>query len=104
MSDEVWSRAEIESPCVRICVVHPQARICIGCHRSIDEIGRWSGMSPDERRAVMAELPERRGLLRAAANRPSARRAERRAGREPGPAQGPSHQPGSAPGAGSGRK
>ncbi|QGX98794.1 DUF1289 domain-containing protein [Roseovarius faecimaris] len=65
MNDEtVWQRAEIESPCVRICVVHPEARICTGCYRSIDEIGRWSKMSPDERREIMAALPDRASMLR----------------------------------------
>jgi hypothetical protein len=60
---EIWSRNEIESPCVRICVVHPEARLCTGCLRSIDEITRWSKMSVDERRVVMAELPERAGKV-----------------------------------------
>lgn len=64
MNDEIWKRAEIESPCVKVCVVHPDARICIGCLRRIDEIGGWSRMSAEERRAVMAELPGRAGLLR----------------------------------------
>ncbi len=59
MTDPVWTRNEIESPCVRICVVHPETRLCTGCARSIDEIGRWSRMSPEERRAIMAELPQR---------------------------------------------
>ncbi len=63
MTDEVWRRAEIESPCVKICVVHPEARICIGCHRSTDEIARWSRMSPAERREIMAVLPERGAAL-----------------------------------------
>ena len=59
MSDEVWKRDEIESPCVKICVIHPETRLCAGCARSIDEIGAWSRMSPEERRAVMDELPTR---------------------------------------------
>ncbi len=59
MSDDVWKREEIDSPCTKICVVHPQTRLCTGCARSIDEIGQWSKMSADERRAVMAELPTR---------------------------------------------
>lgn len=59
----VWNRNEIESPCVRICVVHPEARICTGCYRTIDEIGRWSRMTPQERRAVMADLPDRAATL-----------------------------------------
>ena len=65
MTDETpWHRDEVESPCVRICVVHPEARICTGCLRSIDEITRWSKMSGAERREVMAALPDRAGLLK----------------------------------------
>ncbi|MDU8912560.1 DUF1289 domain-containing protein [Aestuariicoccus sp. MJ-SS9] len=63
MKDDIWKRDEIESPCVKICVVHPETRLCTGCLRSIDEITRWSKMSPEDRRAVMAELPDRAGLL-----------------------------------------
>ena len=63
MSDDIWKRAEIESPCVKICVIHPQSRLCTGCLRSIDEIGGWSRMTPEARRAVMAELEARRPLL-----------------------------------------
>ena len=73
MSDEVWHRAEIESPCVKICLIHPEARICIGCLRSADEIASWSRMTPEARRAVMDALPTRTGLL--------ARRRGGRAGR-----------------------
>ncbi|MEY8830832.1 DUF1289 domain-containing protein [Sedimentitalea sp. XS_ASV28] len=59
MNDDVWKRDEVDSPCVRICVVHPKERLCVGCLRSIDEIARWSRMSADERAAVMDELPGR---------------------------------------------
>ena len=59
MSDEIWKRTEAESPCVKICVVHPESRLCTGCLRSIDEIAQWSRMSPEKRREVMAELPAR---------------------------------------------
>ena len=62
MSD-IWKRDKIESPCIKICVIHPDARLCTGCLRSIDEITMWSKLSPDARRMVMAELPERQGLL-----------------------------------------
>lgn len=60
----VWKRQEIESPCIRVCVVHPEAGICTGCFRTTDEIARWSGMSPTERRQIMAALPDRAGLLK----------------------------------------
>lgn len=61
MVDEIWKRDEVESPCIKICVVHPESRLCTGCLRSIDEIGRWSRMTADERRAVMDALPDRAG-------------------------------------------
>ncbi|MEL6508967.1 MAG: DUF1289 domain-containing protein [Pseudomonadota bacterium] len=59
MSDAVWKRAEIESPCVKVCVIHPTERLCTGCLRSIDEIMAWSKLSAEERSTVMAELPSR---------------------------------------------
>ena len=63
MTDDVWKRDEIESPCIKICVIQPETRLCTGCLRSIDEIGAWSRMTPDERRAVMVELDARKAKL-----------------------------------------
>lgn len=63
MTDDVWKREEIESPCVKICVIHPAARLCTGCLRSLDEIAQWGRMSTTERQQVMAELPGRAGQL-----------------------------------------
>jgi len=77
MSDEIWSRDEVESPCVKICVVHPEARICTGCLRSIDEIATWGRMSREERRAVMAELPDRQKLLKVRRGGRAARKARK---------------------------
>lgn len=59
MKPPVWTRNEIESPCVQICVIHPAERICTGCYRTIEEIARWSRMEPEERRTIMQELPLR---------------------------------------------
>jgi predicted Fe-S protein YdhL (DUF1289 family) len=53
----------VESPCNRVCVVHPTARLCIGCGRSLDEIARWIGLSGAERSRVMAQLPARLAAL-----------------------------------------
>jgi uncharacterized protein len=61
--DEIWKRNEIDSPCVKLCTIHPEARLCVGCLRSIDEIGSWSRLSPIERKAIMADLPSRAPLL-----------------------------------------
>jgi hypothetical protein len=60
---EVWSRPEPQSPCKKVCVIHPDSRLCIGCLRTAEEIAAWPGMTPEERRAKMAELPGREGRL-----------------------------------------
>lgn len=75
--DEVWKRDEIESPCVSICVIHPGARICVGCFRTGDEIAAWSRLTPAKRREIMAELPSREARLTDAG-------AVRRRGARPG--------------------
>lgn len=62
--DEVWKREKGESPCVKVCVMHPRAQLCIGCYRSNAEIAAWARMDRKERLAVMAELPARAGLLK----------------------------------------
>ncbi|MEO1640546.1 MAG: DUF1289 domain-containing protein [Pseudomonadota bacterium] len=62
-TDHIWARAEIESPCVKICVIEPKSRLCTGCLRSIDEIGAWSRMTPEARSAIMNELPGRAGQI-----------------------------------------
>lgn len=63
MNDDIWKRAEVESPCIKICVIHPESRLCTGCLRSIDEIGDWSRMTPETRRDIMADLPSRAGQI-----------------------------------------
>ncbi|MGY6696197.1 MAG: DUF1289 domain-containing protein [Roseinatronobacter sp.] len=63
MTDQIWKRDEIESPCIKICVIHPAVRLCTGCLRSIDEITQWTRMSTEARRKVMAELPARKKLI-----------------------------------------
>lgn len=62
--DEVWRRDEPESPCVKVCMIHPAEGLCIGCLRTLDEIARWRDMSADERRGVMEALPARAPRLR----------------------------------------
>jgi len=62
--DDVWKRDEIESPCIKVCVIHPAERLCTGCLRSIDEITNWSRMTPMARRAVMEDLPSRAPRLK----------------------------------------
>ncbi|SHI39889.1 DUF1289 domain-containing protein [Wenxinia saemankumensis] len=59
MNDAVWTRPEPQSPCVKICVIHPQSRLCTGCKRTIDEIAAWGRMDAAARQAVLDDLPNR---------------------------------------------
>jgi hypothetical protein len=47
------------SPCIGICTINKDSRHCIGCKRTIDEIGRWVIMDDAERRRIIDELPTR---------------------------------------------
>lgn len=61
--DEVWARLEPQSPCRKVCMIHPDSGLCIGCFRTRDEIAAWPSMTSAERLARMAELPSREGRL-----------------------------------------
>jgi predicted Fe-S protein YdhL (DUF1289 family) len=50
---------EIETPCIKVCVVDPETGFCIGCGRTRLEIGSWLGFSPRARKEIMAGLPHR---------------------------------------------
>jgi predicted Fe-S protein YdhL (DUF1289 family) len=79
MTDEIWQRDEPDSPCVKICIIHPESGLCLGCRRSAGEIGRWSKMSPAERREIAATLPGRDPGPTRRGGGASGRRAARRA-------------------------
>ena len=61
--DEVWMRDEIDSPCVKLCVIHPEERLCVGCFRTIEEISNWSRLTHAARADIMADLPDREPKL-----------------------------------------
>jgi uncharacterized protein len=67
-------RSEIETPCVKICVVEPETGFCIGCGRTRMEIAQWLAMSPLERHSVMETLPERVATLTQRKSRRGGRR------------------------------
>ncbi|MBN2905487.1 MAG: DUF1289 domain-containing protein [Rhodobacteraceae bacterium] len=53
----------IDSPCNQVCTVDRPSRLCAGCLRTIEEITLWGQFSPERRKRIMAELPERRSRL-----------------------------------------
>ncbi|CAA0093446.1 Uncharacterised protein [Starkeya nomas] len=50
----------LSTPCVSICTLDATGRTCLGCGRTVEEIGAWSTMSERERRAIMSRLAARR--------------------------------------------
>jgi predicted Fe-S protein YdhL (DUF1289 family) len=55
-----------ESPCIGICTLQHRGRTCIGCGRTLSEIAQWPQLTFEERRAIMATLPQRLRELRQA--------------------------------------
>jgi len=54
----------IATPCIKVCIVDPESSLCLGCYRTLMEIGGWARLAEDERDRLMAELPERRSRIR----------------------------------------
>ena len=54
---------QVASPCINICRMHAGTGWCEGCARTIEEIIAWRDASNEERRSVLARLPERRQQL-----------------------------------------
>jgi predicted Fe-S protein YdhL (DUF1289 family) len=53
----------IESPCILVCSIDMNTGYCFGCGRTREEISAWITMTPQARRAVMAELPARLAMV-----------------------------------------
>ena len=49
----------VATPCVKVCIVDGASGLCLGCRRTLAEIGGWSGFTDEERARIMAELPAR---------------------------------------------
>jgi predicted Fe-S protein YdhL (DUF1289 family) len=60
---DVYFELEIESPCIKVCVVDPGSGFCIGCGRTRDEIASWLEFNADERRRIMRNLADRMSSL-----------------------------------------
>jgi uncharacterized protein len=54
---------DIETPCVKVCVVDPETQLCIGCGRTRMEIAGWIGMTAPERHEIVLALPDRMATM-----------------------------------------
>jgi predicted Fe-S protein YdhL (DUF1289 family) len=48
----------VASPCIKICQLDAGG-ICIGCHRSMQEIAAWASASDEEKRSILQQVAQR---------------------------------------------
>jgi uncharacterized protein len=58
MVDQALMDAAVPSPCIDICRLDPQG-LCIGCRRTIGEIGEWSRASEARKSEILRGLAAR---------------------------------------------
>lgn len=51
--------AEIQSPCVWVCIIDADTGFCCGCGRTGEEVAGWIDFSAPVRSEIMEVLPER---------------------------------------------
>jgi predicted Fe-S protein YdhL (DUF1289 family) len=59
----VMAVAAISSPCIKVCAVDGESGLCLGCFRTLHEIGTWARLDESERQRIMAELPGRESAI-----------------------------------------
>ncbi|HZQ61492.1 MAG TPA: DUF1289 domain-containing protein [Casimicrobiaceae bacterium] len=60
----VVPKAGVASPCINVCTLDARTGFCLGCQRTIDEIVAWGALDDERKRAVLAQLPARRELMK----------------------------------------
>jgi predicted Fe-S protein YdhL (DUF1289 family) len=54
--------AELRSPCISVCTLDPTRAFCVGCLRTVKEIGAWRTMTAEEKIACTRACEERARL------------------------------------------
>lgn len=49
----------MQTPCIHVCSIDPATGFCMGCGRTIEEIGAWMSYSDAERTRLTSILPAR---------------------------------------------
>ena len=63
MSEVAPVSSGVASPCISVCTLDGPTGFCLGCARTLDEIADWRHLTDDEKREVLARLPDRRATL-----------------------------------------
>jgi predicted Fe-S protein YdhL (DUF1289 family) len=56
------SQNVINTPCIGVCTVTDKG-LCMGCFRTMEEIGAWLEFTDTERHHIMEQLPARQDRL-----------------------------------------
>jgi predicted Fe-S protein YdhL (DUF1289 family) len=56
----VTPQEEVESPCVRSCVIDQNTGFCAGCFRTLHEISYWVSYTREQRLRIMTFVETRR--------------------------------------------
>ncbi|MDP9809083.1 putative Fe-S protein YdhL (DUF1289 family) [Rhizobium tibeticum] len=56
----------MQTPCIHVCSIDPETGLCMGCGRTLPEIGGWMSFCDEERRQLIAILPARLAASRLA--------------------------------------
>lgn len=62
---ERTQQTPITTPCIKVCAVDGSTGLCLGCGRTLSEIGGWGGLSEAARQNIMTELSARMDRLKA---------------------------------------
>ena len=54
----------IQTPCIKVCIVDGESGLCMGCYRKLSEVAAWGRFTDIERDTIMADLADRRRLIR----------------------------------------
>lgn len=58
---------QVKSPCINVCK-YDEEEICIGCHRTMDEITGWLFMTEDRKKEIVEAVALRRKTPRPGKN------------------------------------
>ena len=58
-SDTRGEGKAVLSPCTGVCVLDVAGEYCVGCLRTVAEIGAWTRLSDSERERVVGKLEKR---------------------------------------------
>lgn len=61
--EAVATRYAPPSPCISVCQMDADTGWCIGCLRTIEEIGAWAGNSDQDKREVWQRIGQRLEFL-----------------------------------------